>query len=213
MSKNDKYLIDGEQKSIKVDIGTDLIAVYNKTAKLDDPVVCILGENHCEYTYYQAVVICNEKNVSVSPRKPSDSHGVFNIAKQEDWLYDKQIYPDPEAFKHAILDLIKFSVLGSGYVTIKSKRDAPSPDSWLEYVAPLAEEDIKIFNEATNGLLEDEYQPVAVSTQVKPRGNYNFFCNKQPIFPGPTNRAAIVKIETDADGVLRLDRIIDIIES
>jgi len=65
---------------------------------------------------------------------------------------------------------------------------------WSEYTAPISAEDMKVFNEAVQGLLGVHYTPVAVAKQVVAGMNYSFFCNKKGVYPGALNEAATVLI-------------------
>lgn len=80
---------------------------------------------------------------------------------------------------------------------------------WSEYTAPISAEDMKVFNDALNGLVGVDYKPVAVAKQVVAGMNYSFFCNKKGVYPGAENEGAMVLIFAPTSGKAHISSIIN----
>lgn len=70
---------------------------------------------------------------------------------------------------------------------------------WSPYRKPTAE-DLKIFNEATNGIVGVSYTPLEVSTQVVSGMNYKFICEARPAVVAPIVYKATVQIYAPLEG-------------
>lgn len=62
------------------------------------------------------------------------------------------------------------------------------------------EDDMKVFEEAMNGLLGVKYTPLLVKSQIVSGKNYKFICNATPVVPEPEEFSAIVSIFKPLDG-------------
>lgn len=80
---------------------------------------------------------------------------------------------------------------------------------WSEYTASISAEDMKVFNDALNGLFGVNYIPVAVAKQVVAGVNYSFFCNKKGVYPGASNEGAMVLIFAPTSGTPHITAIIN----
>lgn len=70
---------------------------------------------------------------------------------------------------------------------------------WSPYTKP-TEEELKIFEEATSGLIGVEYTPLEVSSQVVAGMNYRFLCNARPVIVAPIEYKATVQIHAPLEG-------------
>lgn len=70
---------------------------------------------------------------------------------------------------------------------------------WSPY-GPVTPEDLKIFNEATEGFVGVKYTPEAVSKQVVNGTNYRFRCLAQPVVLDPIEYHAVVQIYAPTKG-------------
>lgn len=70
---------------------------------------------------------------------------------------------------------------------------------WTAY-GPLNDETRKVFDQALEGLLGVNYEPLVVASQVVSGTNYSFFCNAQVVAPNTPNQGAMVAIYVDLEG-------------
>lgn len=59
---------------------------------------------------------------------------------------------------------------------------------------PVEEDDLKVFQEATEGLTGVDYEPLIVATQVVTGTNYEFICNAEAVVLTPRPYLAEISI-------------------
>jgi hypothetical protein len=82
--------------------------------------------------------------------------------------------------------------------------------AWTKFRSNISEEDKRVFNNAMEGLMGVNYEPVAVATQVVEGTNYRFFCNSQVVRPDSFNEASMVTIWRRPNGDTEITNISNI---
>ena len=72
--------------------------------------------------------------------------------------------------------------------------------AYSDYSCNISPEAQDVFTTALAGLVGVEYTPFAVATQVVNGTNYSFLCNSKGVYPGATNKVAIVNIYQPLNG-------------
>ena len=72
--------------------------------------------------------------------------------------------------------------------------------AFTPFTTEISQNEKKIFEEATKGIVGVGYSPIAVSRQVVSGTNYDFFCNARAVYPDAPTFAVMVRIYAPLQG-------------
>ncbi len=94
----------------------NLTASYNPYAQIDDSVFKFklngLNATDWELTYSEVAIIFARREVTVQEKSKYSNLGLFSIGKYKNWLYNHNLWEQPEDLENAIYKLLEFSLTG-----------------------------------------------------------------------------------------------------
>ncbi|WP_028888887.1 hypothetical protein [Tenacibaculum ovolyticum] len=94
----------------------NLTASYNPHAQIDDSVFKFklngLNATDWELTYSEVAIIFARREVTVQEKSKYSNLGLFSIGKYKNWLYNHNLWEQPESLEGAIYKLLEFSLTG-----------------------------------------------------------------------------------------------------
>ncbi len=83
------------------------------------------------------------------------------------------------------------------------------PGGWSKFRS-LTQEDKDVFNQAMEGIVGVDYEPLLVSTQIVAGENFKYLCNATLVVKDPTTTHKMVQIFRSLDGEVSITSITDV---
>ena len=94
----------------------NLTAMYNPHAQKDELVFKFklngLNATEWELSYDEVAIVFARKEVTVNEKSKHKNLGVFSIGKYKNWLYNHNLWEQPEELENAIYKLLEFCLTG-----------------------------------------------------------------------------------------------------